>query len=79
MPMDESRYVERVVNANPELFSNFRDEARRAIRLANAEDRRRFSVHFNAAPLDAQDRGWLAFYCSGRLSRLCPRAKRRGC
>jgi hypothetical protein len=56
MPMNESRHVELVFDAYAKLFSDLCDEARRAVRLANAEHRGRLSVDFDAAPLDAQDR-----------------------
>jgi len=78
MPMDESRHVELVVDMNPELLSHFCDKARCAIRLANAEHRGRLSVHFDAAPLDAEDRDRPCFFPSGRGGRLRPRAMRCG-
>ena len=74
MPMDESRHVEVVVDANLELLSHFGDKARRAIRLANAEHRRRLPIHFDAAPLDAEDSNRPCFFPSGRGGRLRPRA-----
>ena len=63
--MDESRHVEFVIHANPKLFSDFRDKARCAVRLANAEHRGRLSVHFDAAPLDTEDSNRPGFFPSG--------------
>src|SRR3984893_13681529 len=73
MPMDESRHVELVVDANPELLSHFCDKARCAIRLANAEHRGRLSVPSDAAPLDAEDYSPPCFSPSARGGRLGPR------
>ena len=75
MPMDESRHVELVGDANLELLSHFCDKARCAIRLANAEHRCRLSVHFDAAPLDTEDRNRLGFFPSDRGGRLRPDSK----
>jgi hypothetical protein len=74
MPMNESRHVELIVVAHLKLLSHLCDKARRVIRLANAEHRRRLSVHFNAAPLDAEDRSRFCFFPSGHGGRLRPRA-----
>ena len=77
MPMDECGHVEFVVDANPELLSRVCGKARCAIRLANPEHRGWLSVHFDAAPLDAEDRNRFCFFPSGHGGRLRPRA--RGC
>ena len=74
MPMDESWHVELIVDANLELLSHFCGNARCAIRLANAEHRGGLSVHFDSAPLDAEDRNRPRLFPSARSGRLRPRA-----
>jgi hypothetical protein len=76
--MDESWHIELIVDPNPELLSHFCDNASCAIRLPNSEHRGRPSIHFDAAPLDAEDRHGLCFFPSGRWGRLRPRATGRG-